>query len=67
MSSNHAPVKDPPLASANSSQEITIKRKDKKTDAATGTKAAGIRAVFAQLVTFYFRAPIKAFFRSRLE
>jgi 1-aminocyclopropane-1-carboxylate deaminase/D-cysteine desulfhydrase-like pyridoxal-dependent ACC family enzyme len=67
MSSNHAPVKDLPVVSSNNSQEITIKRKDKKSDASTGTKAAGIRAVIAQLVTFYFRAPIKSFFRSRLE
>ena len=43
------------------------KRKDKKTDASTGAKAAGIRALSSQLVAFYFRAPVKAFFRSRVE
>ena len=43
------------------------KRKEKKQDASTGAKAAGIRAIMSQVVAFYFRAPIKAFFRSRLE
>jgi hypothetical protein len=43
------------------------KRKEKKQDASTGAKAAGTRAVVSQLVAFYFRAPIKAFFRSRVE
>ncbi|KAK3075550.1 hypothetical protein LTS18_014023, partial [Coniosporium uncinatum] len=41
-------------------------RKKPKNNAATGASAAGIRAVSAQLVAFYFRAPIKAFFRTRV-
>ncbi|KAI9720750.1 MAG: hypothetical protein M1828_005541 [Chrysothrix sp. TS-e1954] len=43
-----------------------LERKDTN-DAATGASAAGIRAVTAQLITFYFRAPIKAFFRTRFD
>jgi hypothetical protein len=43
------------------------RRKDKKQDASTGAKAAGIRAISSQLLAFYFRAPVKAFFRSRVE
>lgn len=33
----------------------------KSSNAATGASAAGVRAVSAQFVAFYFRAPIKAF------
>ncbi|KAE8145720.1 hypothetical protein BDV25DRAFT_164066 [Aspergillus avenaceus] len=39
----------------------------KRNNAATGASAAGVRALSAQLVAFYFRAPIKAFFRTRVE
>ena len=42
-------------------------RKDKKTNAATGASAAGVRAISARLIAFYFRAPAKAFFRTRVE
>jgi hypothetical protein len=38
-----------------------------KTNAATGASAASVRAVTTQFVTFYFRAPAKAFFRTRVE
>lgn len=38
-----------------------------KNSAVTGTYAASIRAVSAQFMTFYFRAPVKAFFRTRVE
>lgn len=41
--------------------------RDRRTNAATGASAASVRAVSAQLVTFYFRAPVKAFFRTRFE
>ncbi|KAF2844996.1 mitochondrial carrier [Plenodomus tracheiphilus IPT5] len=34
---------------------------------ATGVQAAGMRAVAARLVAFYFRAPVKAFFRGRID
>ncbi|KAJ5765554.1 Mitochondrial substrate/solute carrier [Penicillium odoratum] len=42
-------------------------RKKSRNDAATGASAAGVRAVSAQMVAFYFRAPIKAFFRTRVD
>lgn len=44
----------------------TTPRKGKK-DAATGAYAAGMRALSARMLTFYFRAPAKAFFRTRVE
>lgn len=45
----------------------TTPRKKKKKDAATGAYAAGVRALSARVLTFYFRAPVKAFFRARVE
>jgi len=42
-------------------------KKKNKNKAATGVSAASIRAVSSQVVAFYFRAPVKAFFRSRVE
>jgi len=42
-------------------------KKTKKANASTGASAAGIRALSAQMVAFYFRAPAKAFFRTRVE
>lgn len=38
-----------------------------RNNAATGASAAGIRALGTQIVSFYFRAPVKAFFRTRVE
>jgi hypothetical protein len=40
---------------------------DNRTNAATGASAAGVRAFTAQAVAFYFRAPVKAFFRTRVD
>ncbi|KAJ5911043.1 uncharacterized protein N7473_000346 [Penicillium subrubescens] len=42
-------------------------RRKPRNDAATGASAAGVRALSAQMVAFYFRAPIKAFFRTRVD
>ena len=42
-------------------------RRKPRNNAATGASAAGVRAVSAQAVAFYFRAPVKAFFRTRVE
>ncbi|RAL05018.1 putative mitochondrial carrier protein [Aspergillus ibericus CBS 121593] len=42
-------------------------RRNPRQNAATGASAAGVRALSAQLVAFYFRAPIKAFFRTRVD
>ncbi|KAH0565736.1 hypothetical protein GP486_000859 [Trichoglossum hirsutum] len=43
------------------------RKKQKATNAATGFSAASVRAGSAQLVAFYFRAPVKAFFRTRVD
>ena len=42
-------------------------QRDRKSNAATGVSAAGIRALGSQVIAFYFRAPVKAFFRIRVE
>ena len=36
-------------------------------NAATGASAAGIRALGSQMLAYYFRAPVKAFMRTRVE
>ncbi|KAH0541869.1 hypothetical protein FGG08_003674 [Glutinoglossum americanum] len=43
------------------------RKKPKTTNAATGFSAASVRAGSAQLIAFYFRAPVKAFFRTRVD
>ena len=45
----------------------TKPRKDPRTNASTAAQAAGVRAFTAQAVAFYFRAPVKAFFRTRVD
>ncbi|KAH8691098.1 putative mitochondrial carrier protein [Talaromyces proteolyticus] len=40
-------------------------RQNHRNNAATAASAAGTRAFSAQLVAFYFRAPVKSFFRTR--
>lgn len=42
-------------------------RKDPRSNAATGATAAGVRAFTAQSIAFYFRAPVKSFFRTRVD
>ncbi|KAL8749652.1 MAG: hypothetical protein Q9199_007553 [Rusavskia elegans] len=42
-------------------------RQDSKGNAASGASAAGARAISSQLIAFYFRAPVKAFFRTRVD
>lgn len=42
-------------------------RKDPKTNASNAAQAAGVRAFTAQAIAFYFRAPVKAFFRTRVD
>lgn len=42
-------------------------KKKKKKHLSTGASAASVRAVSAQFIAFYFRAPIKAFFRTRFD
>lgn len=41
--------------------------KDPRSNAATAASAAGVRAFTAQAIAFYFRAPVKAFFRTRVD
>ncbi|KAL2863605.1 putative mitochondrial carrier protein [Aspergillus lucknowensis] len=48
-----------------STPEESSSRGSSRNNAATGASAAGVRALSAQLVAFYFRAPVKAFFRTR--
>ena len=42
-------------------------QRESHSNAATGASAAGARAFTAQAVAFYFRAPVKAFFRTRVD
>jgi predicted YcjX-like family ATPase len=51
---------DPALANA-----PTVKKKQE--NASTGVSAATMRALSARMFAFYFRAPVKAFFRARVE
>ncbi|KAI8628779.1 mitochondrial carrier [Xylariaceae sp. FL1651] len=41
--------------------------KPSRKNAATAASAAGVRALSAQAIAFYFRAPVKAFFRTRVD
>lgn len=44
-----------------------VEKIHQKKNAATGASAAGIRAVTARVIAYYFRAPVKSFFRTRVE
>ncbi|KAF2158839.1 hypothetical protein M409DRAFT_30711 [Zasmidium cellare ATCC 36951] len=46
---------------------VETKHKKREKHASTGVQTATIRALSARLLTFYFRAPIKAFFRPRID
>ena len=52
-------------SSSNSSDDLEPQKPNKAP--ATGVQAAGMRAVAARMVAFYFRAPVKAFFRGRID
>jgi hypothetical protein len=45
----------------------SVRRDEGRSNAATGASAAGARAFAARAVAFYFRAPVKAFFRTRVD
>ena len=45
----------------------SLPERDPRNNAATAASAAGVRALSAQVVAFYFRAPAKAFFRTRVD
>ena len=55
------------MGAQNDGQIEPPQRRDPKSNAATGVSAAGVRALATQVVAFYFRAPVKAFFRTRVE
>ena len=57
-----------PYASASSDDHDHPDRAPRSSsNAATAASAAGARALSAQVVAFYFRAPAKAFFRTRVD
>ena len=43
------------------------KKAEKKAQVIQGTSAAGARALGTQVAAFYFRAPVKSFFRMRVD
>jgi hypothetical protein len=45
----------------------SAKKKKRQENGSTGLYAASMRAISARALTFWFRAPAKAFFRSRIE
>lgn len=47
--------------------DTATEKRDPANNAATGASAAGVRALTSQAVAFYFRAPVKAFFRTRVD
>ncbi|KAI9883317.1 MAG: DNA-directed DNA polymerase epsilon, subunit B [Watsoniomyces obsoletus] len=59
----------PALTSSSSSslEQYDGSQKKPTTNAATGVTAAGARAITAQLIRLYFRIPVKAFLRSRVD
>ena len=48
-------------------QTLPKQHRDPKSNATTGASAASARTIGSQIVAFYFRAPVKAFFRTRVE
>jgi len=52
--------------SANTTINTTTKNK-RKNNASTAVSAAGARAITTQALGFYFRYPVKAFFRQRID
>jgi len=48
-------------------EEQTEEHDKRQSNATTGASAAGVRAVTARLAAFYFRVPVKAFFRTRVD
>ncbi|KAH8899953.1 mitochondrial carrier [Thozetella sp. PMI_491] len=47
--------------------DTTLPEKPPGSSAATGATAASARALTSQAIAFYFRAPVKAFFRTRVD
>jgi hypothetical protein len=55
----------PPAAREGDGTGLPTKKRQE--NASTGASAATIRALSARMFAFYFRAPVKAFFRARVE
>ncbi|KAK3936959.1 mitochondrial carrier [Diplogelasinospora grovesii] len=74
-SSSHGPDSDGPPTSDFTFPGVlpvipdgtVLPEKAPSSNAATGASAAGVRALTSQAVAFYFRAPVKAFFRTRVD
>ncbi|PTB35899.1 hypothetical protein M441DRAFT_62280 [Trichoderma asperellum CBS 433.97] len=70
--SNALPL-DPPLPDSTTGvlpvlpPGVELPDRQPRNNAATAASAAGVRALSAQLVAFYFRAPAKSFFRTRVD
>ncbi|XEU99583.1 hypothetical protein FSHL1_004870 [Fusarium sambucinum] len=47
--------------------DVSLPDRDPRSNAATAASAAGVRALSTQVIAFYFRAPAKAFFRTRVD
>lgn len=56
-----------PVVPPDSRTGVYLPDRDPRSNAATAASAAGVRALSAQVVAFYFRAPAKAFFRTRVD
>lgn len=61
------PSADSQSLHSNLARDDDSSRKKASNNAATGVTAAGSRAFFARAAAFYFRAPAKAFFRTRVD
>lgn len=55
------------LASDYRDPDSRLPDRNPRNNAATAASAASVRALSAQVVAFYFRAPAKAFFRTRVD
>lgn len=57
----------PPPAARREGAEDALAKSKRLENASTGTYAATMRALSARMFAFYFRAPVKAFFRARVD
>lgn len=67
MTTGSSTLAGAPLLRDGSTVDGPTNTKQRKENASTGVQAAGFRAVAARVVAFYFRAPVKAFFRGRID
>ncbi|RPB15612.1 mitochondrial carrier [Morchella conica CCBAS932] len=58
---------DPSIPTSRGDADTAAAARKPANNIVQGTSAAGVRAVGTQLVAFYFRAPVKAFFRMRVD